>query len=321
MIFADKLINLRKKANMSQEELADMLGVSRQSVSKWEGAQSIPEINKVIELSKIFGVSTDYLLKDEMELEENIVIKEVTDKKYVTIEEANEYLSIISKSKFLVSLGVLLCIISPITLLILSMMTKNSNMNESLASAIGLITLIIIVSIAVVLFILSGFKLKKFEYLEKKSIETEYGVVGIVNDKKNKFSQIYITMNVIGVLLCVLSTIPLFITSFINDGKYIIFGVCLLLAIVSIAVFILTLAGIQMASYNKLLQEGDYTKEKKSINPLIGNAMGILWLLATIIYLTWSFISKDWHITWIVWVIAGLLSPVVSFTIATIKKK
>lgn len=59
MIFADKLINLRKKAGMSQEELADKLDVSRQSVSKWESMQSIPDINKIIELSKIFGVSTD----------------------------------------------------------------------------------------------------------------------------------------------------------------------------------------------------------------------------------------------------------------------
>ena len=50
MIFADKLINLRKKAEMSQEDLALKLGVSRQSVSKWEGAQSIPDISKIIEL-------------------------------------------------------------------------------------------------------------------------------------------------------------------------------------------------------------------------------------------------------------------------------
>ena len=65
MIFADKLINLRKKAGMSQEDLALKLGVSRQSVSKWEGAQSIPDISKIIELSQIFGVSTDYLLGRE----------------------------------------------------------------------------------------------------------------------------------------------------------------------------------------------------------------------------------------------------------------
>ena len=65
MIFADKLIALRKKAGWSQEELAEQLGVTRQSVSKWEGAQSVPDIDKILQMSRLFGVTTDYLLKDE----------------------------------------------------------------------------------------------------------------------------------------------------------------------------------------------------------------------------------------------------------------
>ena len=63
MIFADKLIALRKKAGYSQEELAQQLNVTRQSVSKWEGAQSVPDIEKILQISKLFGVTTDYLLK------------------------------------------------------------------------------------------------------------------------------------------------------------------------------------------------------------------------------------------------------------------
>ena len=64
MTFSDKLIALRKKAGWSQEELAERLNVSRQSVSKWEGAQSMPDIDKIVQLSSLFGVTTDYLLKD-----------------------------------------------------------------------------------------------------------------------------------------------------------------------------------------------------------------------------------------------------------------
>ena len=66
MILADKITELRKKAGWSQEELAAQLGVSRQSVSKWEGAQSVPDMEKILQLSNLFGVSTDYLLKDEI---------------------------------------------------------------------------------------------------------------------------------------------------------------------------------------------------------------------------------------------------------------
>ena len=62
MILADKIVSLRKKAGWSQEELAEQLGVTRQSVSKWEGAQSVPDMDKVVQMSRLFGVTTDYLL-------------------------------------------------------------------------------------------------------------------------------------------------------------------------------------------------------------------------------------------------------------------
>ena len=64
MILADKIMNERKKNGWSQEELAEQLNVSRQSVSKWEGAQAIPDLQKIIAMAELFGVSTDYLLKD-----------------------------------------------------------------------------------------------------------------------------------------------------------------------------------------------------------------------------------------------------------------
>ena len=62
MILADKIMELRKRAGWSQEQLAERLGVSRQSVSKWESAQSIPDMSKILQLSGLFGVSTDYLV-------------------------------------------------------------------------------------------------------------------------------------------------------------------------------------------------------------------------------------------------------------------
>ena len=68
MILADKITDLRKKNGWSQEELAGMLDVSRQSISKWESAQSTPDMNRILKMSEVFGVSTDYLLKDELEL-------------------------------------------------------------------------------------------------------------------------------------------------------------------------------------------------------------------------------------------------------------
>ena len=69
MILAEKIMRLRKQKGWSQEELAVRLNVSRQSVSKWESMTSLPDLDKIIKMSELFGVSTDYLLKDEIEEE------------------------------------------------------------------------------------------------------------------------------------------------------------------------------------------------------------------------------------------------------------
>lgn len=63
MNIADRIQYLRKQRGLSQEELADMVGVSRQSVSKWESEQSVPDLEKIITMSDIFEVTTDYILK------------------------------------------------------------------------------------------------------------------------------------------------------------------------------------------------------------------------------------------------------------------
>ena len=69
MKFSEKLIELRKQKGLSQEELGNMIDVSRQTVSKWEAEQTTPEVDKVKELSKVFNVSIEYLLNDEAEKE------------------------------------------------------------------------------------------------------------------------------------------------------------------------------------------------------------------------------------------------------------
>ena len=63
MTIADRIQNLRKTKGISQKELADNIGVSRQAVSKWESEQSTPDVEKIILLSEYFEVTTDYLLK------------------------------------------------------------------------------------------------------------------------------------------------------------------------------------------------------------------------------------------------------------------
>ena len=86
MILADKIIALRRKNGWSQEELAEKMLVSRQAVSKWEGAQTVPDLEKILVLSRLFGVTTDYLLKDELEEEEFAEEQDRSPLKKVSLE-------------------------------------------------------------------------------------------------------------------------------------------------------------------------------------------------------------------------------------------
>ena len=125
MILADKIIRLRKKNGWSQEELADKMNVSRQAVSKWESAQTIPDLEKILQLGTLFGVTTDYLLKDEIEDEEltNDTTSDTTVKR-ISIEEANEYIEQRKKSSWRLALATFLCILSPITIMVLSILSE-----------------------------------------------------------------------------------------------------------------------------------------------------------------------------------------------------
>ena len=125
MILADKIIALRKKAGWSQEELARQLDVSRQSVSKWEGAQSVPDMERALQLSRLFGVSTDYLLKDEMECPGTAPLPdEAGALRRVTMEEAAAYLERGWRNAPWMGLATLLCIISPTPLLMLAGLSR-----------------------------------------------------------------------------------------------------------------------------------------------------------------------------------------------------
>ncbi|MBQ2302151.1 MAG: helix-turn-helix transcriptional regulator, partial [Oscillospiraceae bacterium] len=260
MILADKIIELRKKAGFSQEELAEKMGVSRQSVSKWEGALSIPDLDKILLMSEIFGVSTDYLLKDELGDEIPAPKEEISESNFrkVSMEEANEFIKVKDETAPLVALGVVLCILSPIIMFFLiAMQTAGKiEITENGAGGIGLIALVLLVVPAVALFITSGMKTSRFEYLEKEPIELAYGVAGMVKERQAKLRDKHIRDCVIGICLCVLSALPLFIGAFFEDADgEVLIGLCLTLMIVAAGVYILIRTGIPWVTTEKLLQQ------------------------------------------------------------------
>lgn len=320
MIMADKIIDLRKKNGWSQEELAEQLGVSRQSVSKWEGAQSVPDMNKIIAMARLFNVSTDYLLKDEIEMVQapedtkSTAMDNDPPARRVSMEEANEYLVKAESSARQISIGVMLCILSPIVLILLSVAGEMGriSLTEDQGSILGVIVLMFLIAGGVFLFVKNGLRMSKFDYLEKELIDTEYGVTGMVRTRKDEYEHTFTIWLTVGIILCVLSVVPVLVCTFFNenDDMLIAAGVSCTLALIAVGVWMIVRVSIVWDSFKKLLEEGDYSRiKKKSKNSVVA---GIYWSLVTAGFLAYSFITMDWKHSWIVWPVAGVLYGVVS---------
>ena len=110
MTIADRIQSLRKAKGMSQEELADAVGVSRQAVSKWESEQATPDLDKVVIMSDVFEVTTDYLLKgiEPVKTDDHKTMADVLDQKVLT--EQNSKRAKTAIKWFLIGFGILLAI-------------------------------------------------------------------------------------------------------------------------------------------------------------------------------------------------------------------
>lgn len=328
MILADKIMALRKKAGWSQEELAARLNISRQSVSKWEGAQSIPDMDKVVQMSRLFGVTTDFLLKDELEIEEHTQSEPMDEPplRRVTMEEASAYLALRRAAAPKMALATFLCIISPVALLLLAAMSEVSRfgISENAASGIGLCGLLVLVAIGVALFLTCSAKVRDFAFLEEEPFETEYGVSGMVKERMQDFAGTYSWLNITGTVLCILSAVPLFVSMCIETADVVyVAAVCLLLIIAGIGCVAFTYGGTIHASMERLLEEGDYTRQQKSRRGVKGAISIIYWLLVTAIFMWYTFGPSgngQARYSWFIWAIAGVLYAAVMLVVNLIQR-
>ena len=268
MILADKILELRKQNGWSQEELADKLGVSRQAISKWEGAQSIPDMERIIALSRLFGVTTDLLVKDELDImgkngdaDENACQEEAGVRmRVIELEEAAAYIAHRISYAAYVALGVLLCILAAIPV-IGSKFLLFPAVKAQVAETLGLAFSVAIVTVAVAIFIIQGFREKRYQYLEKENFETAYGVDSVLKERLERFLPSYLLQTVSGVVLCMVAFIFLIISDVVPQFYQLSSGLFVVIAItlVAVAVYLFVQANIIRSSYYCLLKPVSYT--------------------------------------------------------------
>lgn len=309
MTLSKKITEERKKKGWSQEDLADKLGISRQAVSKWESSSSVPDLQKVVQMAELFGVSTDYLLKDNECPNEKLEQKE--EELYrLTLEEANSFLEMKQNASLWIANATSICILSPVLLILLSSLTQGPNrkISDGVAAGLGCTVLFSMVAVAVFIFITKGLKMNEFNHLTELSFKAESEVIALAKEKLDKYKDKYLRYTAIGVVICITSIIPIIIAgAFDASDSICLLCVAFLFALISIGVNIIIRVGIIKGSYDTLLQQGEFTATEKHARKKLSAFSSIYWCLATAIYLAWSFWTARWNFTWLVWPVAGVL--------------
>lgn len=336
-MLADKIISLRRQKGWSQEDLAERLDVSRQSVSKWESGQSVPDLKRIVQLSELFCVTTDYLLKElpdpqpvpdayeppmQTAYMEAPVQPEYPPLRQLSFAEAESYLAGRETASWQIAIAAALCVLSPICLIVLGGGSQGHiPVSENMAGLIGLIVLFVLIAAAVILFILTGMKNEPYEFLEKEPFEAEPGVIEMAAERKEAYRSTYNLFNIIGVTLCILSPIPLLAAAMTENEFLTVIGVGVLLFMVAIAVLLFISAGVKWTSMKKLLQQEEYAPVEKKKNRVRDAVSTIYWLSVTAVFLAWGFIQNAWNRCWIVWPIAGVVFGAVMAVCSLFEKK
>lgn len=309
MILADKIIKLRKRYGWSQEELAEKMNVSRQSVSKWESTASIPDLNKIILLAELFGVTTDFLLKDNIELEDSTTEDNEPGIIRISIEDATSYIKSKTEAARMISIGVVLSVWSVIPLFFLLALSEGNEpyIDLNIATAVGLTSLFILIGVAIRFFLVSNQKKAGFIDLENNKFELSYGVKSIIDEKIIRNQSFYTKRLSLSIFMLITSPLPLILTSiFIDLDMVILLMLVLMFVIVGVALYIMIPAVMKHNSYNYLIGEGDFAPGKLKETKRAEKFGSFYWPTVTAIYIGWSLWTMNWGVTWIVWPIAAI---------------
>lgn len=246
-----------------------------------------------------------------------------TDILVITESEALDFVEASRKTGIIVGIGVFLCIIGGASMILVNQLIDDgfiSVLSEDMDHIISLIPLFILVATAVGLFIYSDSLTRRFHFVKDEFILSE-SVRNNLNQRKEAFHPIHTLSIIIGVVLCILSPIILFITSIIGDSAA-VYGIVALLFIVGIAVYIFIYFGSIDDSYKKLLNvdvggEPVKTKEYRTLRAV----EEIIWPLAVCIFIITGIVYNLWRFNWIIFPITRLIYSMFSQSYKIMKEK
>lgn len=237
------------------------------------------------------------------------LIENKTDVSMVTYEEAKNYIEDSRATAPKTAFGVLLCIISPIIMLLLIGLGELNiiKVKEDLLIAVGLVVLISLVATAVSYFIRFSSKLEKYDYLKINPFELDYETEKMVKSVQNEDEPPYKSAIAVSVVGYILSALPVVITPLVSEVEgFGVLSVTVTLLIVALSTYNIIIKSAANDACNVLLQQGDYSVKNKT-NKNFQTVTTVYWCIIVAVFLGYSFITNNWGMSWIIWPVAGVL--------------
>ena len=286
MKFEENVRELRKQRGMSQEELAEYLKVSRQSISKYENGTASPELDKLMQLCELFDCTLDDLLKGEVK-ERDVVSKEVYER------HENQ------QSKMM-SLGVVIILAG------LSCYSFMEDLFTGKNSYVLDVMFLFFVAIAVLIFVYYGMSNSNFQRKYKQLPMNIYSEA-----EKDAFHKKYQIAIVIGIAFLMAGLFSnMMMEEMVSDS----FANGFFMLMVTIAVGIFVYYGMLKSKFDKteVEEEGTAAFEKKKAEMKIGKWCACIMMMALAIFLLWSFLLDAWRVSWLIFPIGGILCGIVA---------
>lgn len=240
----------------------------------------------------------------------------IYDRQPLSFEEAKQYVDELVRQGFFVSIGVMLCIFS----VIWPILCETFNWSQ----ALGVTGMMLFIAAAVFLFVYSGIMVGKWDYIKKGNYMIDFDTAKVMQNEQSRFRKDYAVRLTIGIILCVLCWLPSMVIEETALGRIDQFenmGAVFLFIIVGIGVMMIVYSSMTMEAYKQILKindirlvSGNYVRDsgkEKYINPTVETIMSLYWPTVTSVYLIWSFLTFDWHLTWVIWPVAAIISGVV----------
>ena len=306
MNFSENLYRLRQQKGLSQEQLAERLNVSRQSVSKWESGAGYPEMDKILVLCDLFSCTMDELMRGEVKKEDDAAKKAECD-------------ALFSKLSRLFGFAVFLIVFGVSLLVTLAGMEGTKG--DGRYALTGVCVLLVFVAIAVALFILYGNRGKDYKKSnpDRKTLYTKED-----REKARRETLIHTAIAVGAIIVAVAGMIAFYAFWSNNEDAMLESGlstlpVGILLFVVAVSCYFFVSDGMLAEKFGN--HRGSGSSNGVSSNDVSEAVSGVIMLTATAIFLLCGFLWKLWHIAWVVFPIGGILCAIVRIIFSVFQKK